>query len=382
MQQKMVRSDEELCDLARAGESAPLGELWERHAPLALAWAKKKDPVNGEDAVADAFDSVFHALLAGGGPETSFRGYLFRTINTQLIRRWERQQRSTSLDEFEFELPDMDQPSSIESLSDDEQQQAAARAFSELPPRWRQAIEAVDVQGIRVKDFAEQSGMSQNAATVLLKRAREGLRRAWLGQMHPCRDLPEECAGTVSLFSEMRWGRRNSQQRKDAETHTASCPNCGWRWSQFMGQASLVGLASAGMIGLFQGWSRRFAKPTMATTASVAMVIALGASLGPAWSSEVAAPVAPPVEPLPSPVVSPDPAPANAPVVTVEPEVTPPPLTEPAPVLSEPPALPTPPAPEVIPETPPTPAPPGEVLFGDWSDWCEASQTFTVDCPA
>ncbi|MBC9935786.1 MULTISPECIES: RNA polymerase sigma factor [unclassified Leucobacter] len=381
MQQTQERSDEELCDLARSGESWPIGELWKRHAPVALAWAKKKDPVNGEDAVADAFDSVFHALVGGGGPETSFRGYLFRTVHTQLIRRWEKQHRSTSLDEFEFEFPDLGQPSSIEHLSNGEQQLAAARALSELPPRWREAIEAVDVKGTRVKDFAEQNGMSQNAATVLLKRAREGLRRSWLGQMHPSRDLPEECADTVSLFSEMRWGRRNGQQRKEAEAHTATCPNCGWRWSQFMSQASLVGLASAGMIGLFQGWNRRFAKPAVATAASVALAFALGTSLGPAFSGQSAAPAAPPVESLPAPAPAPEPTTTANPVVQVEPSVTPPPPSvDPAPVQTETPAQPEAPASEVV--APPEPTPPGEVLFGDWSDWCESTQSFTLDCPA
>lgn len=103
----------------RSGEAWPLGQLWSRHHSLALAWARQKDAAIAEDVVSESFDRVFQALLNGGGPDDSFKAYLFQTMNAQFGRHWSSQKRSTALQELDYE--DSDVPSNDERTESEEQ---------------------------------------------------------------------------------------------------------------------------------------------------------------------------------------------------------------------------------------------------------------------
>jgi RNA polymerase sigma-70 factor (ECF subfamily) len=54
-----------------------------------------------------------------------------------------------------------------------------------LKPEYAEAIQAIDVQGLAVKTFAEEHGLSANNAGVRVFRAREALRKrvmeSWAG---------------------------------------------------------------------------------------------------------------------------------------------------------------------------------------------------------
>lgn len=273
-------ADTELCAIARAGETWPIGVLWQRHHAVVLGWARRKDAAAAEDAVSDAFDQIFRALIAGGGPQESFRSYLFRTVNTQLSKRWDSQRRGTPLDDLDFE--DLDALPAEERTADAEEQLAAADALRELPDRWQEVILAVDVEGRPVQEVAEQLGLTANSTSVLLKRAREGLRKSWLTRMHPARDLPDECRTTTARFNDIRWGKRNTRRRHDAETHLRDCPDCRKRWVLFVERASVIGLVSAGIIALTKEWRSRVAVPTLAAVSTASLLTASVITLGPA----------------------------------------------------------------------------------------------------
>ncbi|UTX53101.1 sigma-70 family RNA polymerase sigma factor [Leucobacter aridicollis] len=270
-------TDSELCDLIRSGEAWPLATLWERYHAVAVGWAKRKDVTYAEDAVSDAFDSIYRALLDGGGPTESFTSYLFRTITSQLSKHWRADNREISLDDFDAEK--LESGASDDHLADLEEQDAAAAALDDLPLRWKHVILAVDVAGKPVQEVAADLELTPNSTSVLLKRAREGLKRSWLKQMHPPRGLAADCAACVSDFSEMRWGRKGSRKAARASAHVEGCPQCKARWRRFAEQASVIGMVSTGVIAMERGWKRKALLTAAACASAGALVVAAGVAI-------------------------------------------------------------------------------------------------------
>lgn len=278
-------TDAELSAHVRDGAAWPLGLLWTRHYGLALAWASKKDPSAAEDIVAESFDLVFQALLKGGGPTESFKAYLFSTMNAQFGKHWTGQKRNSTI--HDIDIVDHDSPTPDARTESDEQHDAAAAAFRSLPERWQQVIYAVDVEGRPVQEVAERFDLTPNSTSALLMRAREGLRKSWLGIMHPTRDLPEECARSVSRFGDLRWGKKNTQRRRDAREHVDSCDRCRSRWVLFVEQAGVIGLVSTGVLALSKDWRRHIAVPALAVIATASLALAAATSIAPLFSPEL-----------------------------------------------------------------------------------------------
>lgn len=379
--------DTELCELVRAGNAWPLETLWRRHYATALGWAMRKDPAVAEDAVSEAFDVIFQALIGGAGPRESFRAYLFRTVQTRLGQHWESRKRGTAIDELDLE--DASSPPADDALSDSEHRAAAAAAFQELPPRWQQIILAVDVEGRSVQEVASELDLTPNSASVLLKRARDGLRKGWVERMHPVRNLPDDCATSVGRFKDLRWGKRNTRRRAEAEAHLEGCADCRRRWLLFGEQAGAVGLSLAGLIALTRDWRRRTATGTLAMLSAASVVLATAGAIG-----GLALPGSVPTEPR-----APGTGMSGVEQATVDrlgdspslpqesrraggaapsgrtPAATTPPT--PGDAVAPAPTAPNPTAPS------PTPTPGGEepaLYFGDWTGWCESTQTFSANC--
>nr|WP_256449026.1 sigma-70 family RNA polymerase sigma factor [Leucobacter chinensis] len=286
-------SDQELCDTIRRGEAWPLATLWQRYHGMALSWARRKDPVHAEDAVADAFDAVYQSLLQGKGPTDSFGGYLYKTINSQLGRYWETGKREGAPHDEERFDPLL--VAGDEQLSEAEQRSAALAALEDLPLRWKRVILEVDVAGRPVQEVALDLDMSPNSTSVLLKRAREGLKKSWLTKMHPPRGLDADCAACVADFNEIRWGRKKSKRRAEAEMHLHSCTKCNTRWKSFAEQASIIGMVSAGVLTLDKAGRRKAAiASAIAVTVTVAGAVAVVAGVvGPLGGDTVIEPKKP-----------------------------------------------------------------------------------------
>ena len=298
-------SDAELCDVIREGDAWPLAVLWERHHEVALRWAKGKDPQAAEDIVADAFDAVYRELLRGKGPTDSFRSYLFRTINTGFSKHWTVEKRTVGTEDLDVVI-DPTAPMNDVLLSEREEQLAAAAALRDLPERWNYVILEVEVGGRSVQDVAAELEMSPNSTSVLLKRAKEGLRKSWLKRMHPPAELNGDCAKCVAQFSEIRWGKKNGKRRGEAEAHLEGCQACRSRWKRFVEQAAVIGMVSAGVIAVNKNWKRSALVGTGAAAASIG-VLAVAAGLAIPMFMEPPAPLPMPVpEQIQSPPAEPD----------------------------------------------------------------------------
>ena len=79
--------------------------------------------------------------------------------------------------------------------------QCIARLAETLKPEYAEALQSIEVQGVPVKTFAEERGISSNNAAVRVFRAREALRRQVVASCGTCADhgcLSCTCAAPAS----------------------------------------------------------------------------------------------------------------------------------------------------------------------------------------
>ncbi|HEU4346295.1 MAG TPA: sigma-70 family RNA polymerase sigma factor [Actinoplanes sp.] len=195
-------TDTDLLAAVRAGDTAAYGTLYERHRGAArqLAHALARDPADADDLVAETFAKVFATLRAGRGPLAAFRAYLHTTLRHLCYHRARRDRRlefTDDLTRYDPGEPFLDP--TVERL----ERSYAARAFRQLPARWRDVLWMTEVEGAGPAEIAPRLGLSPNAVAVLAHRAREGLRRQYLQQHvaaaeHPaCRWTGERLGGHV-----------------------------------------------------------------------------------------------------------------------------------------------------------------------------------------
>lgn len=171
--------------------------------------------------VAEAFAAIWEQLQRGVGPSDGFRPYLFgvaRNITAKSYRTC--RQRVTNL-EIAEEVPAENQVTM--ALCEDERDVIAA--FRELPERWRAVLWLTEVEEVPRRRVAEQLGLTPNGVSVMMRRAKEGLRLAWLH-----RQLPEhpacEHATIGELLQKYVRGRLSSERTSELRAHLSSCDDC------------------------------------------------------------------------------------------------------------------------------------------------------------
>lgn len=218
-------TDDLLLDRVRAGEVDAYGELWRRHVRVALSVAGRYSTVaDPEDIVQEAFQAVFTAVCDGGGPVRGFRPYLTRTVRNVAVsisrrRRAEPVGGLTELaDRVDVSVAGHDEHST--------ERLVLARAFQSLPDRWRAILWMTEVEDLPVQDAAERLGIAPNAGAALGRRAREGLRRAWLAAHLSARQPGRECLWVVEHLPLAERGDVSESRRRRIDEHTESCDDC------------------------------------------------------------------------------------------------------------------------------------------------------------
>ncbi|NLU70996.1 sigma-70 family RNA polymerase sigma factor [Streptomyces sp. HNM0574] len=214
-----------------AGDGAALDELFRRHRPAVLAYARTccRDPHTAEDLASEAFTRTLSAVRAGGGPTDAWRPYLLTTVR-RTAAAWADTARRTQLTaDVERELEGTPAADSGEDrMLQAEDGQLVLRAFQSLPERWQAALWHTTVEEEPAPRVAELLGISPSGVTSLTARAREGLREAYLTVHAERTDGAggnDECRRYTGLLaaSVRRTGRRPN---KDLERHLADCPQC------------------------------------------------------------------------------------------------------------------------------------------------------------
>lgn len=218
-------SDEELIARVRSGDTDAYGQLFDRHRKSAMtaAVAHIGRKAQAEDVVADSFARVLVAIQAGHGPHVAFRPYLLTTVRHTAVDRGRSAARELPVgafadDELQFETDD-EQVAELERT-------VAARAYAQLPERWRAVLWYSEIEQMRPAKFGPLMGLTPNAAAALAVRAREGLRDAYV-QAHLESEVPDRCRPTVDVLGQYLRGSLCTRDRSRVDEHLDGCGRCG-----------------------------------------------------------------------------------------------------------------------------------------------------------
>ncbi|WP_157013158.1 sigma-70 family RNA polymerase sigma factor, partial [Microbacterium ginsengisoli] len=221
------RSDAALLLQARDGDAAAWGQLWSRHHPAAISAARAQGvtEADAEDLAQEAFARVQEAVQRGNGPTEAFRPYLFTTVRRLAWRHLERAGVEPTSDPRGLDAlaPTVDSPEDqAVALSD---RDAIVRAFRSLPIAWQEVLWLTAVEGRGPRDAAPLLGLRPTAVANLSRRAREGLKRAWITENLPSATGPE-CAWTREHLAARVRRSATTTQNERMSRHLAECDAC------------------------------------------------------------------------------------------------------------------------------------------------------------
>lgn len=161
------------------GERAPsfdtLQKLVENHREF-LAFLERRlgDRTIAEDVLQDAFVRSV-AKLEQLRDDESARAWFYRVLRNAVIDQSRR--RATAERKLEALALQLESGGSADSEVDREVCACVSRLAATLKPEYARALQRIEVEGIPVKEFARETGLSDNNAAVRVFRAREALRR-------------------------------------------------------------------------------------------------------------------------------------------------------------------------------------------------------------
>jgi RNA polymerase sigma-70 factor (ECF subfamily) len=160
----------------QAAESPDVvGVLVENHRRF-LAFLERR--VGSRDLAEDILQEAFVRGLARSGQlrdRDSVIAWFYRSLRNALVDHWRR----TATERRIFEEPSPD--GAVEPAVDPELMQVvcecATALLPTLKPEYAEALRRVELDGIPVKEYAQEANVTPNNASVRLFRAREALRR-------------------------------------------------------------------------------------------------------------------------------------------------------------------------------------------------------------
>jgi RNA polymerase sigma factor (sigma-70 family) len=216
--------DRELLARVRAGDDGAFGELFTRHADAVRRFALRhvREHAEADDLTAEAFFRVLQAIRRGNGPTDHVRTYLL-TVARRVAWEWSGRRRDVPVEDEELSLrvepfPDVTANRPEHTL--------ISRAFTSLPERWRTVLWQVEVEGERPAAVAPSFGLSPNAMAALARRAREGLRAAYL-QAHLAEDTGSRaCSSVVAKLGAYTAGGAQGTEHRRIRKHLRTCSSC------------------------------------------------------------------------------------------------------------------------------------------------------------
>ncbi|MQA12334.1 MAG: sigma-70 family RNA polymerase sigma factor [Pseudonocardiaceae bacterium] len=216
--------DAELLRRIRAGQDTAFGELFAQHADAVRRFARglTSDRAEAEDLTAETFFRVLQALRRGAGPSEHIRGYLL-TVARRVASEWWVQRRDVPVSDDE-----LTRRAGIggDTHGRTTEHNLITRAFTSLPERWRSVLWQVEVEGERPAVVAPKFGLSPNATAALARRARRGLRAAYLQAHLTVHRSPHDCRSTVEKLGAYTAGTLRGAEESRVDAHLAGCADC------------------------------------------------------------------------------------------------------------------------------------------------------------
>ncbi|MFJ8914543.1 sigma-70 family RNA polymerase sigma factor [Amycolatopsis sp. NPDC102389] len=223
--QAASESDEQaLLQRLRDGEDAAFGELFELHAAAVrrLARSLAADRSEAEDITAETFFRVLQALRRGAGPRDYVRAYLL-TVARRVSWEWHGARRDVPVsdDELSFRAG-----AGADTNARTAEHSLITTAFTSLPERWRSVLWQTEVEGEQPSMVAPHFGLSANATAALARRARQGLRAAYLQAHLSVNRGPDSCRAVVEKLGGFTAGSVTGAEARRIKTHLIACQSC------------------------------------------------------------------------------------------------------------------------------------------------------------
>lgn len=136
-----------------------------------------------EDILQEAFSRGLDRLETLRSEESAV-AWFYRMLRNAVVDYYRRQKSAArALEAFSAELAESEEPAGdvAEAVC-----KCVGRLAGTLKPEYAEALRRVEVDGVAVKSFAEEAGISSNNAAVRIFRAREALRRQVVASCGAC----------------------------------------------------------------------------------------------------------------------------------------------------------------------------------------------------
>jgi RNA polymerase sigma factor (sigma-70 family) len=239
--------DSDLLASLRAGEDAAFGELFSRHADAVrrLARSLASDRSDAEDLTAEAFFRVLQAIRRGSGPNDNVRSYLL-IVTRRVAWEWRERRRDVPVSD---EILTHRVGPNPDTSGQAHERSLIARAFTSLPERWRSVLWKVEVEGERPAVVALNFGLSPNATAALARRARRGLRAAYLQAHLSTHQGSSGCRSVLEKLGAYTAGTVKGAERRRVRAHLVTCSSCQSTHDELVdvcaGLRSYAGIAAA-----------------------------------------------------------------------------------------------------------------------------------------
>ena len=217
----MSKSDADLVLMARQGNQAAIGEIYDRYADrlFGFAFSMLRDREEAADAVHDVILRSSQKLDQLRDP-SKLRPWLFSIARNEVMSRTRQRSRRDNR-----EVPDMaaDLPDSDNSLIQIELQQLVWDAADGLQQRDRELLE-LQMQGLEGEELAEALGVKLSHVHVLSSRMRDRMEKA-VGSLLIARLGRDDCDKLNALLSD--WdGHYSLEVRSKVTRHIEDCDIC------------------------------------------------------------------------------------------------------------------------------------------------------------
>lgn len=267
-------ADSDLITRMRAGDDTAYEELYRRHAEAVRRYARTccRDAHTADDLTAEVFARMLQAVRGGSGPEHAVRAYLLTTVRRVAAGWTKSAKREHLVEDFAVFAAQASRSSEVSddtaSLSSfgagldlgadvramhEAEQSMAMQAFRSLPERWQAVLWHTEVEDESPSDVATLFGLDANGTRVLAKRAREGLKEAYL-QAHVSTTLTdnEECARYADRLGAYARGSLRTRAERGLRKHLDECAKCRLAAGQIKEVASgIPGVVPIAVIGWF-----------------------------------------------------------------------------------------------------------------------------------
>jgi DNA-directed RNA polymerase specialized sigma24 family protein len=223
-----------------------------------LAHSLASDRSEAEDITAETFFRVLQALRRGAGPRDYVRAYLL-TVARRVSWEWHGARRDVPVsdDELTFRAG-----AGADSHARSAEHSLITTAFTSLPERWRSVLWQTEVEGEQPAMVAPHFGLSANATAALARRARQGLRAAYLQAHLSVNRGPDSCRAVVEKLGGFTAGSVTGAEARRIQAHLIGCQSCRATQdelrdvcSSLRAHAGVVALLVPGAAGLYASGS-------------------------------------------------------------------------------------------------------------------------------